>query len=124
MIGDPGGKDSERVLQSMEIFAKNFDAVHEQVRFLLHNVKEISGVNCDFMIKNNHDFYVDMTFSRFLRDVGKHITINNMIKKETVAKRIEDPDKSISYTEFSYMLIQGYDFVRLYEDFGCKLQIC
>jgi len=85
---------------------------------------EISGYHCEYMIKNNHDFYVNMTFSDFLRNVGKNITVNNMIKKETVAKRIEDPDKSISYTEFSYMLIQGYDFVRLYEDFGCKLQIC
>lgn len=124
MIGDPGWKDSERTLQAMDVFAKNYDAVHEQVKFLLKNVKEISGVDCEFIIKNNHDFYVDMTFSSFLRDVGKHITINNMIKKETVAKRIEDPDKSISYTEFSYMLIQGYDFVKLYEDFDCKLQIC
>jgi tyrosyl-tRNA synthetase len=59
----------------------------------------------------------------FLREVGKYITVNNMMTKETVKKRIEDPDKSISYTEFSYMLIQGYDFVKLYQDQGCKLQI-
>jgi tyrosyl-tRNA synthetase len=124
MIGDPGGRETERSLQTMEQFEKNFESVHEQVKFLLANVLEISGYKCEFIIKNNHDFYVDMSFSSFLRDVGKHITINNMIKKETVAKRIEDPDRSISYTEFSYMLIQGYDFVRLYEDFDCKLQIC
>jgi len=65
---------------------------------------------------NNYDFFKDMSVLTFLRDVGKYITINNMIKKETVAKRIEDPDKSISYTEFSYMLLQGYDFVKLFRD--------
>ena len=124
IIGDPGGKDSERVMQTMEGFKYNYDSINKQVQFLLANVLEISGYHCEYMIKNNHDFYVNMTFSDFLRNVGKNITVNNMIKKETVAKRIEDPDKSISYTEFSYMLIQGYDFVRLYEDFGCKLQIC
>jgi tyrosyl-tRNA synthetase len=57
-----------------------------------------------------------MSYLKFLREVGKHITVNQMMAKETVKKRIEDPDKSISYTEFSYMLLQGYDFVRLYED--------
>lgn len=124
IIGDPGGRDSERNMQTIEWFKHNYDSIYKQVQFLLANVLEISWVKCEFMIKNNHDFYVDMTFSDFLRNVGKHITVNNMIKKETVAKRIEDPDKSISYTEFSYMLIQWYDFVRLYEDFGCKLQIC
>jgi len=82
-------------------------------------------------IVNNKDFYHEMGFLDFLREVGKYITVNSMIHKETVKKRIEDADKSISYTEFSYMLIQGYDFLRLYEDRegkysdtkGCKLQI-
>ena len=64
-----------------------------------------------------------MSFLGFLREVGKYITVNQMMAKETVKKRIEDPDKSISYTEFSYMLLQGYDFVRLYADKNCKLQI-
>lgn len=124
IIGDPGGKDAERNMQTLEWFQKNYDSIFRQVEFLLANVLEVSGVRCEFIIKNNHDFYETMTFSDFLRNVWKNITVNNMIKKETVAKRIEDPDKSISYTEFSYMLIQWYDFVRLYEDFWCKLQIC
>lgn len=124
MIGDPGGKDSERSMQTIEQLEKNYKSIHAQVQFVMANVLEIAWITCDRMIKNNHDFYETMTFSDFLRTVGKNITINNMIKKETVAKRIEDPDKSISYTEFSYMLIQWYDFVKLYEDFGCKLQIC
>ncbi len=124
IIWDPGGRDSERNLQTIEQFEYNFNKIDRQVKFLLKNIKEISGINCEYTIKNNHDFYIDMSFTDFLRNIGKHITVNNMIKKETVAKRIEDPDKSISYTEFSYMLIQWYDFVRLYQDFDCKLQIC
>lgn len=124
MIGDPGGKDAERSLLSLEELEKNIAKIDTQVAFLLKNINEISGINYQYEIKNNHDFYKDMTFGEFLRDVGKYITVNTMMKKETVAKRIEDPDKSISFTEFSYMLIQGYDFVRLYQDYGCKLQIC
>lgn len=124
MIGDPGGKEAERSLLSLETLEKNISSFDTQVAFLLKNIKELSGIDYSYEIKNNHDFYKDMTFGEFLRDVGKHITVNNMMKKETVAKRIEDPDKSISFTEFSYMLIQGYDFVRLYQDYGCKLQIC
>jgi tyrosyl-tRNA synthetase len=124
MIGDPGGKDAERSLLSLEELEKNIAKIDTQVAFLLKNINEISGINYQYEIKNNHDFYKDMTFGEFLRDVGKYITVNTMMKKETVAKRIEDPDKSISFTEFSYMLIQGYDFVRLYKDYGCKLQIC
>jgi tyrosyl-tRNA synthetase len=64
-----------------------------------------------------------MSILDFLRNVGKYVTVNNMIKKDTVRKRIEDPDKSISYTEFSYMLLQGYDFYKLFKDYGVKLQI-
>lgn len=124
MIWDPGGKDAERNLLSAEVLEKNIASIDKQVAFLLMNIKELSGIDCKYEIKNNHDFYKDMSFGDFLRKVGKYITVNTMIKKETVAKRIEDPDKSISFTEFAYTLIQGYDFVRLYEDYGCKLQIC
>jgi tyrosyl-tRNA synthetase len=67
-------------------------------------------------VVNNKEFYTDMSFLDFLREAGKYITVNSMLTKETVKKRIEDPDKSISYTEFSYMLIQGYDFYKLYAD--------
>lgn len=64
-----------------------------------------------------------MNYLDFLREVGKHITVNQMMSKETVKRRIEDPDKSISYTEFSYMLLQGYDFYHLFIEKDCKLQI-
>lgn len=106
MIGDPGGRDSERTMQTIETLEHNYRRITQQVQYVMNNILEIAGIQSDRMMKNNHDFYETMTFSEFLRTVGKHITINTMIKKETVAKRIEDPDKSISYTEFSYMLIQ------------------
>lgn len=123
MIGDPGGKDSERSFLSEEALDQNQQAIHKQVTEVLAHLKELSGYDFDFEVVNNFDFYKDMNFLRFLREVGKYITVNTMMTKETVKKRIEDPDKSISYTEFSYMLIQGYDFVHLFENKGVKLQI-
>jgi tyrosyl-tRNA synthetase len=84
----------------------------------------LSGCSFDFEIVNNADFYKDMSFLKFLRDVGKYITVNTMMNKESVKRRIEDPDQSISYTEFSYMLIQGYDFVHLLDTKGVQMQIC
>jgi tyrosyl-tRNA synthetase len=117
MIGDPGGKDSERSFLSEETLAHNVAAIQTQVAGIMANITSVTGENLQVApIVNNGDFYTGMTFLRFLRDVGKYMTVNSMMTRETVKKRIEDPDKSISYTEFSYMLIQGYDFVRLYED--------
>lgn len=123
MIGDPGGKDSERSFLSEETLAQNVAAITKQVGTVLHHLTELTGHTFNFEVKNNADFYTDMWFLQFLREVGKYMTINQMINKETVKKRVEDPDKSISYTEFSYMLLQGYDFLRLFQDYGCKLQI-
>lgn len=123
MIGDPGGKDSERSFLSEEVLAHNQASIKKQVTEVLGHLKKLSGYDFDFEVVNNADFYKHMSFLQFLRDVGKYITVNTMMTKETVKKRIEDPDKSISYTEFSYMLIQGNDFVHLYQDKGVKLQI-
>lgn len=124
MIGDPGGKDSERSFLDEVTLANNVSAIHRQIGQLITNIKNVTGENLQVApIVNNKDFYTGMWFLDFLREVGKYITVNNMMTKETVKKRIEDPDKSISYTEFSYMLIQGYDFVKLYQEQGCKLQI-
>jgi tyrosyl-tRNA synthetase len=72
---------------------------------------------------DNYDFYKDMNYLRFLGEAGKYITVNTMIAKESVKKRIEDPDKSITYAEFSYMLIQGYDFVHLFQNNGVNIQL-
>lgn len=123
MIGDPGGKDSERSFLSEETLANNVAAITTQVKIILDHLTDLTWHTFSFEVKNNADFYTDMSFLWFLREVGKYITINQMMNKETVKKRIEDPEKSISYTEFSYMLLQGYDYLRLYQDYGCQLQI-
>ena len=123
MIGDPSGKEADRNFLDDETLNGNVEAIKTQVWWILKNLATLSGVDFQFEVINNKDFYTDMSYLGFLREVWKYITVNQMMAKETVKKRIEDPDKSISYTEFSYMLLQGYDFVRLYSDKGCKLQI-
>jgi len=123
MIWDPGGKNAERSFLDEETLAHNVKKIHEQVESVLNNITEISGVEFDFEVINNLDFYEGMDYLSFLRSVGKYITVNNMMNKETVKRRLETDDQSISYTEFSYMLIQGYDFVKLYDEHDCKLQI-
>lgn len=123
MIGDPGGKDSERSFLSPEQLEENVTSITNQVQDMLTHLRDLSGYDFDFEVINNKDLYTQMGYIDFLRDVGKYITINYMMTKETVKKRIEDPDKSISYTEFSYMLLQSYDYLRLYQDHGVSLQI-
>lgn len=123
MIGDPGGRNSERSMLSQETLDYNVQKISEQVKGILNNLKQLSGYDFVFEVRNNQEFYKDMTFSGFLREVGKYITVNQMMTKETVKKRIEDPDQSISFTEFSYMLLQGYDFYRLHTHEGVNLQI-
>lgn len=123
MIGDPGGKDSERSMLSQETLDYNVQKITEQVGYILGNLKELSGIDFSFEVINNQEFYKDMSFSGFLREVGKYITVNQMMTKETVKKRIEDPDKSISFTEFSYMLLQGYDFFWLHTHKRVNLQL-
>jgi len=123
MIGDPGGKESERSFLDEDALKYNVDSITTQVTTVLKNLKELSGYDFDFEVVNNDQFYTDMSYTRFLRDVGKYITVNSMMNKETVKKRIQDPDQSISYTEFSYMLMQAYDYLKLYEDHNVSLQI-
>ena len=124
MIGDPGGKDAERSFLDEDILAHNVTSIQNQINTLISNIQLATGEKLQVAeVVNNKDFYDGMSFLDFLREAGKYITVNNMLTKDTVKKRIEDPDKSISYTEFSYMLIQGYDFYKLYADHGVKLQI-
>ena len=124
MIGDPGGKDSERNFLSEDVLAHNVTSIQNQIQYLINNIKHVLGEDLQTdPVFNNKDFYKDMTFLDFLREAGKYITVNSMMSRETVKKRIEHPDKSISYTEFSYMLIQGYDFYKFYTEHDCKLQI-
>jgi len=118
MIGDPSFKAQERSLLTEEILAKNLRGITGVIEKFL----ELKGSNAA-RVMNNYDWTAPFSFVSFLRDVGKHFTINHMMAKESVRARLEDRDHGISYTEFSYMLLQAYDFYHLNEKFGCQLQI-
>lgn len=115
-IGDPSGKDKERELKSYDELDANIRFQEMQFRKLL-NFDE--GANKAILL-NNYDFYKDFNVLHFLRDVGKNVTINYMLSKESVRKRLET---GISYTEFSYQLLQAYDFYCLYRDHDCRMQM-
>ena len=116
MIGDPSGKKSERKLLSEDVLQKNLAA---QKRQLEHFLDFDCGEN-SALIVNNYDWFKEMDLLHFLREVGKHLTINYMMAKDSVKSRI---DSGISFTEFSYQLIQGYDFMHLNKELDCKLQV-
>ncbi len=115
MVGDPGGKSAERNLLSEETVAANAMALRAQFSQLLGGV--------EFEMVNNAEWLHKINYMEFLRDIGKHFTVNEMIKRDTVRPRLETPDQSISYTEFSYMLLQAYDFLELNKRYGCDLQV-
>lgn len=116
MIGDPSGKSAERNLLSEDILQHNLGCQKKQLeKFLDFN----SGANSAEIV-NNYDWFKDFSALDFLREVGKHITVNYMMAKDSVQKRLES---GISFTEFSYQLIQGYDFYWLYEHKNCKIQM-
>jgi tyrosyl-tRNA synthetase len=118
MIGDPSGKSEERNLLNEETLEKNISGIKKQLeKFLDFNPSSPNAAE----IVNNYDWFKPISFIHFLRDVGKHITVNYMMAKESVRKRIEG-DTGISYTEFAYQLMQGYDFLWLYQNKNCKLQ--
>ena len=117
MIGDPSGKSEERNMLSEEVLKHNVECIKEQLTKFL-------DFNCDIPNKaeivNNFDWMKDFTFLSFLREVGKSITVNYMMAKDSVKKRLET---GISFTEFTYQLVQGYDFLHLYQTKNCKLQM-
>jgi tyrosyl-tRNA synthetase len=119
MIGDPSMKSEERNLLSEGQLQKNIAGVKAQLeKFLDFNPSKKNAAE----MANNYDWFKEMSFIHFLRDVGKHITVNYMMAKDSVKKRI-DGDTGISYTEFAYQLMQGYDFYWLYTHKNCKLQM-
>jgi len=119
MIGDPSGKSSERSLLDADALAANVDAIRNQLsRFI-----DFSDSPTGAVMVNNHDWFKGLGYIEFLRDVGKLLTVNYMTAKESVRARLEDRDQGISYTEFSYMLLQAYDFVELARAHGCALQM-
>ncbi len=118
MIGDPSGKSQERSLLDNHQLEKNVIGITSVVSTFL----DLKGKN-SARVRNNADWFQSMSYIQFLRDIGKHFTVNHMMAKESVRARLEDREHGISYTEFSYMLLQAYDFFVLYEKEKCTLQI-
>jgi tyrosyl-tRNA synthetase len=117
MIGDPSGKSQERVLLSADQVDANLAGIKDQLsRFLNFDTKTNPA-----RIVNNAD-WLGIDLMSFLRDVGKHFTVNYMLQKESVSRRLES-EEGISYTEFSYVVMQAYDFLQLFDEFGCTVQL-
>jgi tyrosyl-tRNA synthetase len=114
MIGDPR-EAGERVLLTEEVVAENAKAIEKQIKGILGSHP--------FKMVNNADWLLSLKLVPFLRDIGKHFTVNELIKRDLIKRRIEDPNESISYTEFTYALLQGYDYLELNDKYGCDVQI-
>ncbi len=116
-IGDPGGRTEERNLLTPEQLEKNVAGLKAQM------AKFLDFSPGQARLLNNADWLANMNLITYLRDIGKHFTVNSMMEKESVRMRLEDRAQGISYTEFSYMLLQAFDFYHLYKEYGCRLQI-
>ncbi|MBU2900970.1 tyrosine--tRNA ligase [Maribacter dokdonensis] len=121
MIGDPSGKSAERNLLDEKTLRHNQEALKEQLsRFLDFSGDEENAA----VLVNNYDWMKNFSFLEFIRDVGKHITVNYMMSKDSVKKRLSAESKEgMSFTEFTYQLVQGYDFLHLYKEHNCSLQM-
>jgi tyrosyl-tRNA synthetase len=119
MVGDPSGKSEERNLLSEETLNHNLAGIKRQLeKYLDFNPNLLNAA----LLVNNYDWFRNMTFLDFIRDIGKHITVNYMSAKDSVKKRLEG-ENGMSFTEFTYQLVQGYDFYWLYTHKNCKLQM-
>ena len=116
MVGDPSGKSKERNLLDKSILDHNVSSIQKQLSKFL----KFEKVDNPAVIVNNYDWFKNFNFLDFIRDVGKHITVNYMMAKDSVKKRLET---GLSFTEFSYQLVQGYDFYWLYKNHNCKVQL-
>jgi len=114
MIGDPKEK-GERVLLDEKTIRANTKALQRQLKAVIGRVS--------FRMVDNADWLTKVKLIPFLRDIGKHFTVNDLVKRDLIKKRLDDPNESISYTEFTYSLLQGYDFLELNKNYGCDLQI-
>ena len=118
MIGDPSGKSAERVLLTAELIDANVQGQRKQLeRFL-----DFKGANAARLV-NNLDWLGPLDVIGFLRDIGKHFSVNAMIQRDSVKLRIAARDEGISFTEFTYALLQAYDFLELHDRYGCNLQL-
>jgi tyrosyl-tRNA synthetase len=122
-IGDPSGKSQERNLQSLEQIEANVVSIRQQMAGLLDFSSDRYSALGPALLVNNYDWISRFSYLDFLREVGKNVPVNVMISKDSVKNRLENPDVGISYTEFSYMLLQAYDFVHLNRTYGCELQL-
>lgn len=118
MIGDPSGKSAERVLINKETIEQNIYGIRQVIEKFI----DLKGPQAA-MIVNNHTWMARFSFIEFLRDVGKHFSVNYMLSKDSVKSRIEYREQGISFTEFSYMLMQAYDFYVLNKNYNCQLQV-
>ena len=116
MIGDPDGKSEERELKSLEEIAVNKTGISEQYSQIF------AGMHFD--VVDNYDWFKDMNYLTFLRDIGKHVPLRQMMSRDFVQSRLGESGTGISYAEFSYSLIQGYDFLHLHKEHGVSLQLC
>ena len=121
LIGDPSFKDVERPLLTVEQLNENLEGIRGQLERLL-DFSASAGASRALLL-NNADWLTTISLTEFLRDVGKHVTVNQMFAKDSVKGRLDRDDVGMSFTEFSYMLLQGYDFVRLNRDHQCTLQL-
>lgn len=119
LIGDPSGKESERTLLPEEILESNVRAIRRQVE----NLIDFTGGPGQARILNNAGWLGPLALTDFLRDIGKHFSVNAMIARDSVKARLQNREQGISFTEFTYMLLQSYDFLHLFDEFGCRLQI-
>jgi tyrosyl-tRNA synthetase len=117
MIGDPSGRTAERQLQTVDTIRANVDAIQRQ----LERFVDFQGPAAAITV-NNYDWTHNKGYLWFLREIGKHFTVNHMLAKESVRSRLEDRDHGISYTEFSYMLLQAFDFLNLFQEHNCRIQ--
>ncbi len=115
LIGDPGGKDSERTLQSEETVAHNVECAKQQLSKVLYGH--------EFTLVNNLDWTKNMSVIEFLRDIGKHFSMTPLVQRDYIAKRIGEGGAGISFTEFSYTILQGMDFLHLFDTYGATLQL-
>src|SRR5579885_2505134 len=117
MVGDPSGRTAERQLQTLDLIRANVEGIKNQLaRFF-----DFEG-SAAAIAANNYEWTHGVSYLEFLRDIGKHFTVNHMLAKESVRARLEDREHGISYTEFSYMLLQAFDFLHLFQNHECRIQ--
>lgn len=119
LIGDPSFRATERPLLTKEAVEENLSGIKPQLERLL----DFGAGSTQAILVNNADWLTRLKLTDFLRDIGKHFSVNAMISKDSVRQRLEEREQGISYTEFSYLLMQAYDFLHLFDNYGCKLQI-